>query len=587
MKNNKGMKFVVVITLSVIFMLVELSLREMYHSVFAFTSLFFISLILMGYWFYQLVIPLALIYSGFFIISDYSVVGSMPFESLFRSIIMIIVSFVIYYFSRNLDRKNLDLEISKNNLKIENELLNFTFMSIGDGVISVDESGNVVRINKVAQHLTGWVYSSAVGKPFSDVFNIINEYSRETCENPIQKVLESGKMMGLANNTILIAKDGTERSIEDSAAPIRNKSGSICGAVLVFRDVTGERRKAREIEFLSYKDPLTELGNRRYWDEQLIRLDQEQFLPLSVIMGDVNGLKLTNDLFGHAEGDELLRKVADSLKSACRNDDIVCRYGGDEFTILLPNTDAIAAEKIMNRINLTVSEKRQNSIRISIALGWAVKKISEEDIHNVIKEAEDFMYKRKQFESPSTRGNIIKSIMHALNENSERERQHSERASCWCENTAKAFGLNGEEVEKYKIACELHDIGKIAINPMILDKTEKLTSEEWETIKQHPEIGFRILSAVPEYSEIAEYVLAHHERWDGKGYPKGLKGEEIPYIARIISIVDSYDAMISERPYKKSLSEEDAIKELISCSGSQFDPELVRCFLDKVLKVNM
>jgi len=131
----------------------------------------------------------------------------------------------------------------------------------------------------------------------------------------------------------------------------------------------------------------------------------------------------------------------------------------------------------------------------------------------------------------------------------------------------------------------LHDIGKIAIDEAILNKPGKLTDEEWETIKRHPEIGFRIISTAPEYSEIARDILSHHERFDGKGYPRGLKGEEIPIRARIVSIADAYDAMISKRTYRDPLSKEDAVNEIKRCSGTQFDPELVKIFVNIIEEV--
>ena len=193
------------------------------------------------------------------------------------------------------------------------------------------------------------------------------------------------------------------------------------------------------------------------------------------------------------------------------------------------------------------------------------------------------MYKKKLFESPSMRGKTINAIISTLHEKNKREEQHSHRVSALCKSMGKAIGLPEGEIEELKTVGLLHDIGKIAIEENILNKPGKLTDDEWEEIKRHPEIGYRILSTVNDMSEMAEYVLAHHERWDGRGYPKGLKGEEIPFQSRIIAIADAYDAMTSERSYRSALSEEIAIEELQKNAGIQFDPELIRIFIEKVL----
>ena len=281
----------------------------------------------------------------------------------------------------------------------EKERLRITLKSVGDGVIVTDVNGMITMINDVAQHLTGWIEDEAVGMCFETVFNIINEHTREQCINPVQKVISTGKIIGLANHTILISKDSSERFIDDSAAPIIDEDGEIKGVILVFRDVTIEKQRQANIVYLSYHDYLTGLYNRRFFDEELIRLDTERNLPFSIIMGDVNGLKLTNDEFGHAIGDELLISAAQAIKSECRSDDIIARSGGDEYLILLPKTNNEEAEQIVKRIVQNCSQTQINPtspITLSISFGWDVKHDASQDIENVIKSAEDRMYKQKR-----------------------------------------------------------------------------------------------------------------------------------------------------------------------------------------------
>ena len=335
------------------------------------------------------------------------------------------------------ERKQLETALAN-----EKNLLETTLKSVGDGVISTDNKGNIVFLNKVAEVLTGWTQEAARGKLIEEVFNIVNGDSiREKGENIVKKVIESGKIHELANNTILISKDGIERPIEDSAAPIVQENGEIVGVVLVFRDFSEKNKKQEEIKFLSYHDHLTGLYNRRFYEEELKRLDIKRNLPMTIAMGDVNGLKLINDSFGHVMGDELLKKVAEALNKGCRADDIIARLGGDEFVIILPKTDTFETEQIIKRINDLLLKEKVGSIDISISFGYETKNNEEEKIQEIFKNAEDNMYKKKLFESPSVRGKTIKAIINTLYEKNKREEQHSHRVSLLCKSMGEALGL--------------------------------------------------------------------------------------------------------------------------------------------------
>lgn len=360
----------------------------------------------------------------------------------------------------------------------------------------------------------------------------------------------------------------------------------IIGSLLILaisRNITVEKQMKERFEYLSYHDQLTGLYNRRFFEEELTRQDVEKNLPLTIIMADVNGLKLVNDSFGHATGDELLKKVAQVMKKGFRKDDIIARLAGDEFVILLPNTDTMETEQIVKNIKASALKEKVNTVDISISFGHQTMTSKEDKIQDILKKAEDYMYKKKLFEGPSMRGKTINTIISTLHEKNKREEQHSHRVSKLCERMGIALGLAEDEIKELKTVGLLHDIGKIAVEENILNKPGKLTDEEWEEVKRHPEIGYRILSTVNDLSEMAGYVLAHHERYDGKGYPKGLKEENIPLQARIIAIADTYDAMISERSYRNALPEEVAIEELKRNAGSQFDVKLTKIFIEKIL----
>jgi len=476
------------------------------------------------------------------------------------------------------ERKKMEYELYK-----EKELFKTTLISVGDGVISTDTEGNVLIMNKVSEQLTGWTQEEAVGKPIEEVFKLINESTKERCENPVAKVLATGEIINLASNTLLISKDGMGRPVEDNASPIIDEEGNIAGVVLVFRDFTEKKKSLEEIQYLSFYDYLTGLYNRRFYENELSQLDTKRNWPLTIVMGDVNGLKLINDSFGHGTGDQLLIKVAEAIKSGCRADDIIARIGGDEFVIILTNTDGSEATHLIDRIKGLLLNERIEGLEITISFGYATKYRQADDIDVVFKKAEDAMYHNKLFEGPSIKGQVIENIIEALNNKSRREEIHARHVSVLCEKMGVALNLEEFKIKELKTFGLLHDIGKIAILDTILNKPDKLTQSEWIEMKSHAETGFRILSTNSDMKEMADYVLAHHERWDGCGYPKGLKGEEIPLPSRVCAISDAYDAMISERSYKPSISKGLALAELKNNAGTQFDPELVNVFIEKVL----
>ncbi len=732
-------------------------------------------------------------------------------------------------------------------LLLEKERLFVTLASIGDAVIAVDPDGIITLINPVAETLTGWSCRDAVGRPLVDVFNIINEITGEPVENPVQKVLTEGKIVGLANHTALITRDGNICSIADSAAPIRDAGGEILGVILVFRDVTVEKsrdealrasearlrlitdnmrdmisqinssgliiyvspsvktvlgympeelvgrnscdfvhpedldnvievfraairthsadrteyryknakgmylwletignpiynaneyagiifvsreitqRKIAEdrlinahrrlldiIEFLpdatfvvdnekkviawnrameeltgvskqdiigwgdyaygapffggprpllidliiesipelekkynvierrgntlyaeifvpelyngkgaylsgmasplydtggnltgaietirdmterkimedkmihlSYHDSLTGLFNRACFEREMRRVEMEGKILVSIIVCDVDGLKLINDSLGHDRGDAMLVAAATVLKGAFREGDMVSRIGGDEFAVLLPRIDRAAVAQARERILSAVHAHNEHNIEfpLSISVGYATTYGEYVSLTELFKEADNNMYREKLHRSQSARSSIVQTLMKALEARDFITEGHVERLQNLVAGLAEVCNMSVHNLTDLKLFAQFHDIGKVGIPDRVLNKPGPLNQEEYNEMKRHCEIGHRIAQSSPDLAVLADLILKHHEWWNGKGYPLGLSGEDIPLECRILSIADAYDAMTSDRPYRQAMTHQEAVAELKRCSGTQFDPHLVAVFL--------
>ncbi len=346
------------------------------------------------------------------------------------------------------------------------------------------------------------------------------------------------------------------------------------------QDISQQVEAEQKLLYMSEHDYLTDLYNRRYFENMLKRFDSKKYLPLSIIMADVNGLKIVNDSFGHFKGDELLIRTAQILRENTNSQAVISRLGGDEFVVLLPNSDKIYVESWIRNIKDKNVHDDKSIIGLSVSYGYAVKEKPDQDIKTILKLAEDNMYRNKITESSSMRYKSVDLIMNALFAKSPREMNHSKRVSDLCESIGKAVFTNQNDINQIRIAGLLHDIGKIGIDENILNKNGKLTFEEFNEIKKHSEIGFRILSSVSEFSELAKYILQHHEKYDGTGYPHGLAGKNISLQGRIMAVADAYDAMTSDRSYRKGMSHSQAVAELKRCSSTQFDEEIVNIFIN-------
>jgi diguanylate cyclase (GGDEF)-like protein/PAS domain S-box-containing protein len=473
-----------------------------------------------------------------------------------------------------------DRETFRSELMREKELLRTTLQSIGDGVVTTDEAGLVTGMNQVAEQLTGWTAEMAAGLPLIEVVSLREESTGAPVGDIAQRVLEADCVIELTSYTELVSRDGRVISIADSAAPIRTEDGQVRGVVMVFRDVSGEKDYRNAIEHLSYHDALTGLYNRRYIEQHMSELDREENLPISIIMGDLNGLKITNDVFGHKAGDALLQNVATVLSENGREGDLIARWGGDEFVVFMPRTELDAAETFIRRIKDTQISLVGSGLPLSLSLGCARKKSRQENIESILRQAEEYMYHQKLLDGKSYRNAIINTLLATLYEKSNETQEHSTRIEQYCHAIGRRLQLSSREMDELSLLALLHDIGKVSIPHDILKKPGPLTQEEWEEMKRHSEIGYRIARATPELSVVADLILLHHERWDGTGYPRGLRECEIPLACRILGVADAFDAMTNDRVYRKAMGTERAVRELEENAGTQFDPDVTRVFID-------
>lgn len=457
-------------------------------------------------------------------------------------------------------------------MKPDQEWLKTTLESISDAVILTDIKGNIRLLSQKAELLTGWKNEEVLHKPLTEVFQLLNAATNEELGGSMLNVLETGKKVEFTKNAVLLSKSGEKRPVRSMAKPVKDEDKHIQGIVLVFKELVRKNKKLGKAEFLSFHDPLTGLYNRRFFEEEFKRLNTERNLPISLALIDIDYLDDIKKEFGHTEGNLIIKKVAEIIKQECRVDDIIARISESEFMILLPKTNSKQADILVNRINDLVDKEKLEPT-----------KKKENEIALIYKKAAEKTPPLKSTAKNKPSNALIEIIMETLFHKNETEEKESAQVSKFCAEIGQILELGKKNIENLEMVGLIRDIGKVSLDSRILHKPDKLTESEMAEMKRHPELGHEILSTMNEYAHLSDYVLAHHERWDGKGYPKGLKGEEIPLEARIVAIADAYNAMSSRRPYRKAMNENTAAEEILKNAGTQFDPHLAKVFVEKVL----
>lgn len=457
-----------------------------------------------------------------------------------------------------------------NEKRIKNSEKNYRdlFEKTPIGIIKVDFHGKVLDINQHMMEILKASYKDEIlGMTLSNLF---------ISEQPLFMIHDEQLLRNqvISGDKECTSQWGKKFWLRYKIFPIFDDLGELKELIITGEDVTDRKETEDKIQYINFHDSLTGLYNRLFFEEELKRLNTDRQYPLSVIIGDVNGLKILNDAFGHLEGDQLLKKTAEILKKCCRKEDIISRWGGDEFVIILPKTDHETALQICDRIRNECQIQENILIPISISLGVSTKSLPIQDIQTMVIEAEENMYQEKLIESDHYQCMMLSAFIRNLKPKT----WHSPELCRLCLWFGMVLNLPHSEEELMYLA-DLHDLGKINMDINFLSQTCSLDENGWKKIKKHPEIGYRIAQAIHQISTISDAIWAHHERWDGTGYPRGLSKENIPLLARVLAIADAYDAMRCGRPYQPPLKKEEAMNELLRCSGSQFDPNLVNLFI--------
>lgn len=447
------------------------------------------------------------------------------------------------------------------------------FHAVADGLVVTDiKTGEILAANRRAEEMFG--YSEAEFKECGMGLVLTNSQKETVLQETWKRVTDA-----IRSPFECEARDRTGRRLilEVTTAPV--EIDGTRRALASIRDVTARKLMEEGLEYLRQRDSLTGAYNRTYFETDMIRLPVSKQESIGIFVCDVDGLKLINDTLGHHQGDELLKVVAGLLIAGVKAPDYVARIGGDEFAIVLFDSTEKRMEELEPnyRSRVAVYNRENPQLPLSLSLGWAMG--DGEKVENIIKMADNNMYRQKIHQSHSIRSSIVQTLTKALEARDHITEGHAERLGNFMLMMGQRLKLPQQIIADLQLFAKFHDIGKVGIPDSILKKQGRLTADEMSIMRQHSEIGFRIAKSSPDLEPISDWILKHHEYWNGNGYPMGISGEDIPLESRILSIVDTYDAMTSDRPYRDAVSCEEALAEIHRCAGTQFDPALADIFI--------
>lgn len=535
---------------------------------------------------FEIVVILKIIY----IISSAIGIGSVYFENdvydivKINLIIVIMVSIAFMYFLWLISRYEGNIDININFIDIiETIILTIIFITV---ILCTGKNSSGYKLLSIFIVL---ISSIQFGKSYGLIVSIIQSISI-ICINITTTNWNKDAISVYFHNDLVLS------------------AALIVTALIIGMYVDTEKEHTKELKELANKDELTGLFNHRYFQDYLTKSIEDaerNDKEISLLFMDIDHFKIYNDINGHLAGDLLLKQMGTILKNNMRENDIVARYGGEEFAVVLPNTTEYDAVNIGERIRKAIQDsefigqKNQPDGNVTMSIGVSSYPTRASNKHQLINTADDALYRAKSFNKNRVESyhsvlddlckqmeindDTIKSLKTFINMVNLKDRYtygHTERVVIYVKWFAKTLNLNDTEQVILQIAAYLHDIGKLEIPEPVLNKKGKLTDEEFQMFRNHPQMGTDLISNIKQFEQFVPLIKHHHERYDGKGYPDKLKGEEIPYLARMLTIADSFDAMTSNRPYNIRKTHEEGIEELKRNTGTQFDPQLTEKFIE-------
>ncbi|WP_188398844.1 HD domain-containing phosphohydrolase [Sporomusa sp. GT1] len=493
----------------------------------------------------------------------------MSFDQL--KTVFVVVGFAMLFvcggFLYYCKKRTLKLITDWRRIKARNSAL---LRSVRDLLLIVSRKGGIMDFRNISDHPNYLPTTDLAGRMIVEILpdkiarNLLHYIDRAVDNHSIQRY------------EYRLDHNGNEAHYEAQIIPSGKNE-----VLIIIRGLTERKQMEEAWEFLSLRDSLTGLHNRRYFEREILRLNTTSASFSGIVVCDIDGLKFINDTLGHPAGDDLIKTVAHLIRSCFRSIDVVARIGGDEFAVIVCDAEPEVVAHASARINKTVAEhnKANNNLPVSVSVGWSIPTETSRKFDALFMEADGLMYREKLRNSEWQKKAVVEAIIAALEVRDYITEGHGERLKDIVVWMAQKVGLSEASCRNLRLFSKFHDIGKVGIPDAILFKPAKLLPEEYSIMQQHCEIGYRIAQAVPELMPIAELILRHHEWWNGGGYPLKLQGEEIPVECRILALADAYDAMTNDRPYHKAMSYEEALQELRSNAGKQFDPVLTELFI--------
>lgn len=462
-------------------------------------------------------------------------------------------------------------------IEIQKSFFQQLFATSPDGIVLLNNELCVTNINSTFEKLFQYSLVEIKGRYIDDILIPSECMGENTC----LRAMERKETVRL--ESVRKRKDDSLIDVYITVYPIMAEDTQV-GLCVMYSDISTRKQAEKQLRYLSLHDSLTGLYNRTCFEEEMTRLGKMRNLRVGIIVCDVDSLKLINDTLGHEVGDRLIKAAAHIIKETFRGSDIAARIGGDEFAILIPNAERSTLDDCSARLQLAISRHNLSAMEynLSISVGFALKEENMMFMEDAFKEADSNMYNDKLAKSAVAKEEIVKKLLTMLETKDFFHHGHVKGLQSLIRKFGKKLNLSKNTIEQLDLLAQFHDIGKVVLPEAMICKAEKLTLEEFSEVQKHPEVGYRIVKSIPDVKHIADWIIKHHEWWNGSGYPLGIKGENIPFECRLFAIVDAYEVMTSGRPYCKALTKEEALHELNRCSGSQFDPKLVQDFVNVI-----